>query len=283
LISIITSSRDQQQFEAYCENIESTIGLPFEILHERNANGAKGLCRLYNELAEQAKYPYLIFLHEDVAFRQSDWGKVLVELLEDTSVGLVGVLGSDTLTSVPSGWAKQNGRFNLGFLLQSDAESQVADAPCKGSRQVFCVDGVLMATKKAIWQECRFDEQLLQGFHGYDYDFSLQIAERYKVFVTCDIRLEHFSKGNFNAQWVEATMDLNKKWSTQLHRTLRTDMTQSDWTDLEYWQAVTMIGILKEQQLSAKYGWYTIRKFTSIASRKFRLIVRLIALLFQKS
>lgn len=283
MISIITSSRNQEQFAAYRSNIEATIGIPFELLHIENESGTRGLCTLYNELAARARYPLLLFLHEDVAFHTRSWGNILVGLLSDEAVGLVGVLGSDTLTLVPSGWAKQHRRFNIGSVIQTGTSSTSDSYELGAPQSVLSVDGVLLATRKDVWDKCRFDEETLKGFHGYDFDFSMQIVNAgYKVIVSRDLLLEHFSKGSFNTQWVQAVIALNRKWEDHLPATLNPDITKSEWIDLEYWQAVTIIGILRENNLSAKFGRYIVRRFLDAAPGQYRLAFKLLLSLFLK-
>jgi hypothetical protein len=69
-----------------------------------------------------------------------------------------------------------------------------------------------MVTRKNIWKQCRFDENLLKGFHGYDLDFSFSARKFGKVVVTHEILLEHFSLGSFTIDWLKDSLLINEKW-----------------------------------------------------------------------
>ena len=61
--------------------------------------------------------------------------------------------------------------------------------------QVAVLDGVFLATSKAVWELNRFDEKILSGFHGYDLDFSLSVGRTKKLMVTYELGIVHFSSG----------------------------------------------------------------------------------------
>ena len=78
------------------------------------------------------------------------------------------------------------------------------------------MDGVFLATRKDVLTEFSFDENSLTGFHGYDFDLSMQIRQKYKIVVTHQILLEHFSAGNYNHQWLSDIIFIHQKWKKQL-------------------------------------------------------------------
>ena len=89
--------------------------------------------------------------------------------------------------------------------------------PMQGSfDEVAVIDGVFMATKKAIATLFPFDETMLKGFHCYDLDFSLHIGTKYKTVVSYAILLEHFSEGRLNKNWLYDSLKLHKKWKAIL-------------------------------------------------------------------
>ena len=79
---------------------------------------------------------------------------------------------------------------------------------------ISCItlDGMALMVRKKVWQEFPFDEKLLQGFHCYDLDFSLQVSQKYTNYVCNTIEIEHFSEGNFDTTWIETTFLFHKKW-----------------------------------------------------------------------
>lgn len=282
MISIIVSSRQPEQLFRLRENIQQSIGVPFELLSYSNTQGAVGLCKVYNDLAQQAQFATLLFLHEDVLFQTQSWGNILIDILRNTNVGLVGVLGADTLTKVPAGWAKQDARFNKGILKQY-GETFSQGEQLSRAIPVLSIDGVFMATTKAIWNEFKFDEATLLGFHGYDFDFSMQIAQKYQVLVCSEIIIEHFSKGSFNQDWINTTILLNKKWSHQLPKSLVLGLTKAEWDSLEFWQAEFMLKLIHMHRLGFAPSWYVLQQFVQMKFSRLFLALKLFpCIIFRK-
>jgi hypothetical protein len=221
MISIVICSIDPNLLLNLEKNISETIGIPYEIISTDNRNSNKGLCQVYNEGFLKSNYDNLCFLHEDVKFHTTNWGVLLVNLLKIQEIGLVGVSGSVYKSSFPSSWAACSFKFYRMNTIQhySDLPSPLTHKINPGEKNysyVVTVDGVLLATRKDVFSEYSFDKKILNGFHGYDLDLSMQIREKYKIVVSHQILLEHFSSGNFNSTWVEDTILIHKKWKNSL-------------------------------------------------------------------
>ncbi len=76
------------------ENIRATIGVAFEIIPIINSGGRIGICEAYNIGARRSKFGMLCFMHEDVRMHTMSWGKIVSRILQDKSIGLLGVAGS---------------------------------------------------------------------------------------------------------------------------------------------------------------------------------------------
>ena len=223
MISIIISSADPQQLLQVTESIEVTIGVPFEIIAIGNRDGNKGICEVYNSGIKQAKYDMLCFMHEDILFRTDSWGKqVLNFFAENPCYGLLGVGGSEYKSLAPSGWNPtgiETAYINMVQHFkykQQDPFHYYKNPGEKGFAAVACVDGVWFCTPKTIAAEVMFDEVTFKGFHAYDLDFSLSVGRKYKVGVTFNVLIDHFSEGNYDEDWIKATLDLHKKWNAYL-------------------------------------------------------------------
>ncbi len=223
MISIIVCSINNEFLELIKENIEKTIGLEYEILAIDNKNKPKGITSVYNEGARKANYDYLCFVHEDVQFNTKNWGEKLINIFNNKNIGLVGVAGCAYKSKVPSGWGAQGFEaklVKLNIIQHYKYQNQPVThhfLRCgeEDLAQVACVDGVFMASKKEVIEEFQFDEGLT-GFHGYDIDLSIAINQKYHVYVTYDILIEHFSEGRFNKEWIESILYVHKKWSNKL-------------------------------------------------------------------
>ena len=206
------------------QNIADTIGVPFEIIAIDNSKGERGLCAVYNDGAGRAQYHVVCFAHEDVSIKTKNWGQSIIDLFcQQPQIGLVGVAGSSYKPLTPAGWigmgAVATDYINIlqGFKY-AGGEPELCYRNPKNAKveQVACVDGVWLCTTKDVLSKVQFDEEMLKGFHGYDIDFSMAVGRNYKVVVTYDVLLHHFSEGNFESEWFFAMLKINKKWSRQL-------------------------------------------------------------------
>ena len=211
MLSIIISSYQPHYYIALEKNIAETIGIPYEIIKIDN-NGIMGICEAYNRGAEKAQYDFLLFLHEDVLFETQDWGEILIIHLKKENTGVIGIAGSNYVPNAPIGWHIPDEKSNFLNLIQNDKNNNQPKLECniKSSQQVYALDGVFMAVKKNIYINFNFDESL-KGFHGYDLDFSLRIAQKYQNLVINDILIEHFSLGNPNKEWLDSITYVKEK------------------------------------------------------------------------
>ena len=204
MISIIISSKDDSQLKRCKEDIIKTIGIKFQLIVIQNKEGKKGLPYVYNLGVSKAVHDYLVFMHEDIEFRKRNWGNKLISLLNKPDIGLVGVAGT-TYLSENGIWSYPGVPFLKGRIIhpQDDQSKEQLELFCNepGDFEVVAVDGVFLATKKSIWNEIKFDDKNFTGFHYYDLDFSLRIAQKYKIIVTTDILLKHYSGGKNDETW----------------------------------------------------------------------------------
>ncbi|WP_184546838.1 glycosyltransferase [Mucilaginibacter sp. FT3.2] len=224
MISIIISSADSRVLQEVRDNVAATIGVPYEIIAIDNSAGKQGICSVYNKGLLRAKYPILCFMHEDIQIKTINWGDVIIKKFKkNPDVGVMGVMGSSYKSMTPSGWSSL-GIENIfyGNLIQHHKYS--AEPPRhlytnpynEKLSQVACLDGVWLCTTKKVAREFMFDEVNFTGFHVYDLDFSLSVGQKYKLAVTYDILIEHFSEGRFDEKWMMDTLKLHEKWNNVL-------------------------------------------------------------------
>jgi len=220
MISIIISTRDSELLRRVSENIHETIGVEYEIIAIEN-NAQYSICEAYNMGVDKSNYPYLCFVHEDVLFKTKDWGKRLVSIMiTDITIGLIGIAGTKFRSTYPSAIGQGPGlsQFLKGHIYQFDVYKDFDESIQKKELEdVVCVDGVFMFSKKDVLQQCRFDEKLLNHFHGYDIDFSLQVYfHSFRVIVDRGILLAHYSNGNYVGQNTIANRKVGRKWLKKL-------------------------------------------------------------------
>lgn len=242
MISVVICSKDPVQFEAVKNNISQTIGIDHEIILIENSAGSVGICEAYNRGIEKAIFELVCFTHEDVYFETNEWGKKVVAHLSDPSVGLIGIAGGDTKALVPSSWSSLIFPSEISIVQHYKGNKKEMERivrtgyPEMGStaKPVICIDGVWMCTRKNVLSNINFDNQTFKGFHGYDIDFSLQVASHYKIMVVFDIILHHFSEGSFDKEWLMNAIKLSNKWKNHLPLSVRNlsrkELVSQHWT-----------------------------------------------------
>lgn len=219
MLSIIISTYKSDFLETLKNSIAETIDVIYEIIAIEN-KGTYGICEAYNLGAERSMFPYLCFVHEDILFKTKNWSSRLINQFEvDIQTGLIGVAGTTYKSLSPGGWNNEQKETNRIQILQhykNDGDPRYDNSIQKDFEQVVCIDGVFLFTKRSIWLENKFDENTFKDFHCYDLDFSLSINRNYKVYVTNQVLLEHYSSGSLNEKWVTETIKLSKKWSKAL-------------------------------------------------------------------
>ena len=223
MISVIICSANKKLLKQVSENISATIGVPYEIIATDNSEGQQGICSVYNRGILKARYDILCFMHEDVLIKTDNWGqKIIQSFHNDQELGLVGVAGSSYKPVAPSSWGGMGIDTTYTNLLQSfkykkKKTKYVNRNPNNEAiSEVACVDGVWLCTTKKIAREIMFDENTFWGFHGYDIDFSLSVGQKYKVAVTFEVLLDHFSEGHYDSTWMKENLKLHDKWSEHL-------------------------------------------------------------------
>lgn len=202
MLSIIISSYQDNYYNALEKNIAETCGVEYEIIKIDNP-GLMGICEAYNKGAKQAKYQFLLFLHEDLLFHTDHWGQKLIAWLQIPQTGIVGIAGSNYVANVPTAWwAKPDSKFIN--IIETEAKTNYhKKTEFEGNfKDVYLVDGVFLACRKKIYDEFQFNAKL-KGFHAYDVDFSLKVATKYNNIVVNNILVEHFSRGRQSRQWLE--------------------------------------------------------------------------------
>ncbi|SFB80894.1 glycosyltransferase [Kaistella jeonii] len=208
MLSIIISTYKPDLFLASEKNIAETVGVEFEIIKIDNPN-LMSLCEAYNLGAKKAIFKNLLFLHDDVIFSTKNWGQIIKNYLEDNTTGIIGIAGSNYIPIAPSGWfiKKQN-------LVPQDSENM---------DKAIALDGVFMAVSGNHFEEVLFNENV-KGFHGYDLEFSLRMAEKYQNYIVKDIQLEHLSSGKIEKAFIDNNIQIRKELGSNFQKKRDADL-----------------------------------------------------------
>jgi len=268
MISIITCTKNNSLFENLSTNIESTIDCQHEIIKIDNSAGYLSISEAYNKGLEKAQYEIIVLVHEDILFHTPSWGKILIDKFKFIpEIGCLGIAGALLKTKSPSAWWDAGTNNLIMNLIQHDGKRK--SLICEGwveedlLKEVAVVDGVLMVLKRSTG--FRFDTGI-PGFHCYDLNLSIQLRlNGYKVFVTKEILIEHYSLGSINKSWVNSTSILHKKYNDYLPISVVSDLYK--FKNLEFLNLYKFIrhAIKYKLYLIAIYYWFRLFKDKPLA------------------
>lgn len=223
MISLVVCSLSTEMFDALAQNVEHTIGVPHEIIRIDNRQNQYSIGQAYNEGVKKARGNLVCFVHEDVRFLYPNWGSLLTRIFTDNTIGMLGVAGATYYPLPPIGWFSTNEAevYLRQHFNQSAGEVKdlaITRFPGKLLVEAVVADGVFMVMPKHVFLRVSFDESTLPRFHGYDVDISLQVKKHYKIMLSKEIFIEHFSEGKKNADWHLAMHAISRKWQDALPR-----------------------------------------------------------------
>ena len=217
MISIIICSTTKTLSEKLTENIDSTIGVPYELICIDNSEGKYSICQAYNKGIELARHPYLLFVHQDVVFQTTDWGKHLITHLQRKNCGIMGGVGTQIAPRIPQeAWKGYNkgAHFIQGYIAQK-RKAKLHYLPENYNEKLYpvvCMDGMFLAMRKELTEIIHFDENI-PGFHTYDIDICLQATQAgYTNYVAYDILLIHYSSGKIDKNYYQQLIKIYRKW-----------------------------------------------------------------------
>ncbi len=277
MISLVVCSIHANQLARLKKSVESTIGVPHEWLVADNRDTGKGICQVYNELAAAAQFPFLLFVHEDVSFSDAGWGSRVLSFFErDDRLGLVGVAGATIKSRSLSGWYTGNPRYDRYRLIHAlpDHQETLDQLPANEPEpfKVVCLDGVFLFCRRSVWASIRFEQTHVRGFHFYDLDFSLRVAEKFGVGVLSSVGLTHHTAGggDYGSRWVREAIGFHRRWQRELPRALLSEEVdelsiQKTWLDRLKDQSISIADrwnwIRSQHQLSRPVLYYSLLKF----------------------
>ena len=216
MISIIICSRKKDINYNLSENIQDTVGCDYELIVIDNSQNRYSIFEAYNLGIKKSKGDFLCFMHDDIAIHSQDWGNIIYRIFkENNEIGLIGIAGSKVKTKMPSAWWNCPNDQKVIYIIQhfkgKVGEEEKWDLGFKrGSNleEVVALDGVFMAMRK---ENGICFNNVMKGFHNYDLNISFEFTKLgYKIIVTNEILIEHFSNGSMNKEWVESTFQIHE-------------------------------------------------------------------------
>ncbi len=235
MISIIVCSRKKDVLAGFLASVERTIGAPYEVVDVDNSGNRYDIFSAYNYGVGVAKGDVLLFAHEDVIMRSEGWGADMERhFAADQEIGMIGVVGTQCAAKAPRGWntwglhgdnirpmcrlVQNMGNPKYSFEGEAGFCMTYNNPEGKDITQAMVVDGLMFAVRRSLFDEgkVRFDEETYSGFHVYDVDMSMQVAQHKKVMVLLDIELKHLSNGCYTREYYTSYYKYYMKWKDRL-------------------------------------------------------------------
>lgn len=213
MISIIICSRKATISQELLVNIAETIGCAYELIVIDNSENTYSIFEAYNLGIDKGTGDFLCFIHDDILFHSTGWGNSIKRIFnEDKQIGLIGVAGAKIKTKTPSAWWDCPKNQKVICIIQHfpNREKEVWNFGFENEQntEVVSIDGVFMTMHK---DKCIYFNTEMSGFHNYDLSISMEYKKQgYKIIVTNEIVLEHFSLGTINEAWVRSTYEIHK-------------------------------------------------------------------------
>lgn len=217
-ISIVICGRGKTDKKSLFDNIEATISFSYEIIYIDNSQNKYTIFEAYNLGIKRSSGLYICFIHDDILFHSKGWGNTLIELFQDSRVGLIGIAGSKSKTKTPSLWWRCPSEDKIFNIIQhvpnKGREEWISGFGPGSNEEVVVIDGVFMAARK---DDRIFFDTSMKGFHNYDLNISFEYKRHeYKLIVTNEIVIEHFSLGSINEEWVESSLKIHEIYNKSL-------------------------------------------------------------------
>ncbi|QBO58352.1 glycosyltransferase [Chryseobacterium salivictor] len=274
MISIIICSRTPEISPQLFQNIEESIGYDYEIIVIDNSKKIYSIFEAYNIGIKNSKGNYWCFAHDDILLHTQNWGKEIKKIFEnDEEIGLIGIAGSKIKTRMPSAWFDCDESLKVNSLIQHFNSDKVKlwERGWKDSRneEVSVIDGVFMVGRKN--DSIKFNEEL-SGFHNYDLNLSLAYKNaNYKVIVTRNVLIEHFSIGKIDKSWYISALQFDTEYGRYLPLKVNDIISKSDFRLQELKNGTTFCLYLINNDLKFEAIKYWIKLISLKPVSKFHL------------
>lgn len=220
MLSLIIFSRTPKISLDLEKNIAETVGCEYELVVIDNSKNRYSIFSAYNEGIRLSKGNYLCFMHDDIWYKTTGWGEKVVNMFEDESIGIVGVIGSYIMTKDYGYWDMMAPLVTgcvvvneSGRIVNCDLYNDLTG----GSSEVAMLDGMWLCCRRKMFEKISFDEQTYSGFHMYDMDICMQsLVSGYKNMVIRDVDVRHYGKVSYNMAFCDGLDLFHKKWNDKL-------------------------------------------------------------------
>jgi hypothetical protein len=218
-INVIFSSHlSNNEDDKFINHIKDTIGVVCDVFCYKNYNEfslTQIYNRGYNEHIEDNTI--FVFCHNDITFKTSNWGKILLKKFNNSDYDILGVAGSTFIGENGVWWTDRskmhgcvehtNGISNWVSSYSNERVGMIVP--------VVLIDGLFMAFKPdenmKPWNED------FNSFHFYDVVKCVEnYLDGFNIGVINDIRILHQSIGQTNDKWEENRIKFINQYGNNL-------------------------------------------------------------------
>lgn len=167
----------------------------------------------YNEILDHYRsnidLEALVLLHEDTEIRDPNFCNAIRGAFTDEAVGVLGVIGARSVTSLR--WWEGEG---CGRVEESRGLIDFGDQ----ERDVDAVDGLILVLSPWVVRNLCFDSQSYTGFHAYDVDICFSARSHGKKVRTLGTDVFHHTKGGYGDQdgFNRSNLIFQRKWGLEV-------------------------------------------------------------------
>jgi glycosyltransferase involved in cell wall biosynthesis len=247
MISIVVCARKKDISEELRSNILNTIGCEYELIVIDNSQNQYSIYSAYNHGIEQSRGDIICFLHDDVLWHTPQWGDFVQRFFNGKpQAGLLGIAGTRLKTRIPSAWWHAPRHLLAMQLIQhlphNETRLENTGFEREAEVEVVAIDGVCMFMRRSCGLKMK---TAATGFHCYDLYLSLACRARgFRIYVTKNLLLEHFSKGTLNNSWIDTTLKLHQEFRDVLPQAVAEADDPELIKEVEFQNGVIMIEIM---------------------------------------
>ena len=184
MISVVCCCNNIDQYESMLHSLHNQdVEYEMVCIDNRLSDYKSAACAL-NKGGGISKGKILVFVHQDIIFKEEDSLRRLVEAVKLHPLSVIGIHG-----------ASRGVRKNISGL----KEAQTLDECC-------------VAMERSTWEKYKFNEILCDGWHLYVVELCLRLGREGAFIGSADFGILHLSTGNVDGAYMKTFKLLMKQY-----------------------------------------------------------------------
>ncbi|MBB1063535.1 family 2 glycosyl transferase [Limosilactobacillus sp. WF-MO7-1] len=204
--SLITIVNKEEVYREFKKKLSKQKNVNYELIKIENDNNQYSSAReAYNKAAKIASGDYLVFLHPDIRFLDTNaLHDILINVNRLSDYGLIGIAGS------PNNEDEDNRDYIVTTLVQNTKKENIGEA-IKQPTKVQTVDECFFVVKRSFWEKHPFSD--IVGWHFYAVEQSLIALNDGLTNYVVPARVWHISPGaSENIQYIKIGKEIVKRY-----------------------------------------------------------------------